>query len=337
MNIATVSAGYFSAHLEFACAHGANREDLLTRADASASQLENPDNRIPLEGYITLTRAAKELTGDPALPLKLGANENFNEISVVGMMCYSAHTMAEGLSLLNRFGYLVAELDVPEKDNRFQIVREGSKTWMVDTRFNANDFPEMTEETWSRFVAETKRTFPDEPHVIEVHVTHAAPEHAAEYEKFMPGPVVFGSDRNALLIHESWLDIQLLYPNVYILGVLSEHAQKLLDELQHSKTTRAQVESLLIPVLHKGNYNMDTVAEQMNISRQTLYRNLKAEEINFEQLLDELREKMAIHYLNGQKASVNETAYLVGFADPSSFSRAFKRWTGQTPGSFRKD
>jgi AraC-like DNA-binding protein len=53
--------------------------------------------------------------------------------------------------------------------------------------------------------------------------------------------------------------------------------------------------------------------------------------VTFEKVLDELRHNMAVHYLSGKKASVNETAYLVGFSDPAAFSRAFKRWTGSSP------
>jgi AraC-like DNA-binding protein len=58
--------------------------------------------------------------------------------------------------------------------------------------------------------------------------------------------------------------------------------------------------------------------------------------VTFEKVLDELRHKMALHYLNGKKVSVNQTAYLLGFSDPAAFSRAFKRWTGASPGSLRR-
>jgi AraC-like DNA-binding protein len=80
---------------------------------------------------------------------------------------------------------------------------------------------------------------------------------------------------------------------------------------------------------------MDAIASKLALSRQTLYRNLKAEGVTFEKVLDELRHKMALHYLNGKKVSVNETAYLVGFSDPTAFSRAFKRWTGSSPSTVR--
>jgi len=76
---------------------------------------------------------------------------------------------------------------------------------------------------------------------------------------------------------------------------------------------------------------MDTIAARLGLSRQTLFRRLKAEGVTFEQVLDSLRHKLALHYLSGKKTSVSQTAYLVGFSDPAAFSRAFKRWTGSSP------
>ena len=76
---------------------------------------------------------------------------------------------------------------------------------------------------------------------------------------------------------------------------------------------------------------MDTIASKMGLNRQTLFIRLKKEGATFEKVLDELRHKMALEYLNGKKVSVNETAYLVGFSEPAAFSRAFTRWTGLSP------
>ncbi len=76
---------------------------------------------------------------------------------------------------------------------------------------------------------------------------------------------------------------------------------------------------------------MDMIAGKLGLSRQTLFRKLKAEGITFEKVLDELRHNLAFHYLNGKKVPVNQTAYLLGFSQPAAFSRAFKRWTGSSP------
>jgi AraC-like DNA-binding protein len=90
-----------------------------------------------------------------------------------------------------------------------------------------------------------------------------------------------------------------------------------------------------MPVLHTGNANMDAIAGKLGISRQTLFRKLKAEGVTFEKVLDELRYRMAADYLGARKVSVNETAYLVGFSEPAAFSRVFKRWSGCSPRTLR--
>jgi AraC-like DNA-binding protein len=99
---------------------------------------------------------------------------------------------------------------------------------------------------------------------------------------------------------------------------------------------RGRVEGLLLPLLHTGDVSIETIARKMETSRQTLYRNLKAEGVTFEKVLDELRHRMALHYLAGKRVSVIEAPYLVGFSDSSTFSRAFKRWTGTRPRSVRE-
>ena len=83
----------------------------------------------------------------------------------------------------------------------------------------------------------------------------------------------------------------------YVFGILSEHADALLKSLENSKTVRGRVESLLMPILHKGEANMDAIAAKMGLSRQTLFRQLKAEGTTFEKVLDELRHRLALEYL----------------------------------------
>ena len=122
--------------------------------------------------------------------------------------------------------------------------------------------------------------------------------------------------------------------NPYLSEILSAHAEALLENMQRAKSTRGRVESLLTPTLHTGEASMDMIASKLSLSRQTLFRKLKAEGVTFEKILDELRHKLALHYLSEKKTSVHETAYLVGFSDSGAFSRAFKRWTGMSPTAY---
>ena len=81
---------------------------------------------------------------------------------------------------------------------------------------------------------------------------------------------------------------------------------------------------------------MEALARALACSRQTLYRRLRAEGVTFEALLDRVRRRLAMRLLRDEKASVKDTAYRLGFADPAAFSRAFKRWTGSSPRFWRE-
>ena len=328
---ATVSAGYAGNLVHYAVARGVDRAALVAQSGIDAAALDDPDNRIPLDAYKALMRAAKAMTGDDALALHLGATQDFKEISVVGLICYAAPTMGEALMELNRYARLAAEVDFPAEGGRFQVLPRDGALWLVDTRSGPEDFPEMTESTWSRFISETARHFPEAPFAKAVHVPHAQPAYADVYAEVLKVPVSFSAPQNAIEIDASWLSLPLHNPNRYVFGVLSEHADRLLADLQTARSVRAQVEAYLIPVLHKGDVGMAQLARDLGLSRPTLYRRLREEGVTYEALVDDLRRRMAMHYLDGGKTSVSETAYLVGFSDPSSFSRAFKRWTGASP------
>lgn len=102
-----------------------------------------------------------------------------------------------------------------------------------------------------------------------------------------------------------------------------------------SRCFKGEVEAVIEPMLATGQVGIDRVAEQLGMSRQTLYRRLKAEDITFEELLEGKRRQLAVRYLASDRISVKATAYKLGFSEPAAFSRAFKRWTGTSPSDFR--
>jgi AraC-like DNA-binding protein len=329
----TIAAGNARALMDLAVTKGANRQALAARSGIDPAELQEQDNRVPFAKYIALMRTAQELCRDPALALHFGEAVDFAEISVVGLIGRASETMADGFAQFNRYARLV--VDDGEVTDRLILERSAGQLWMVDTRQYADDFPEFAETSFARMVCTSRRWFLEAQFIKAVHFTHPAPAYRAEYDRVFQLPVVFESDKNALLTDEAWLTHRNPHASRYVFGILSAHAEELLQYLERSKTTRGRVESLLIPILHTGEASVDLIASKMGISRQTLFRKLKAEGLTFEKMLDELRHKLALHYLSGKKVSVNETAYLVGFSDPASFSRAFKRWTGRSPSMMR--
>lgn len=329
----TVAAGAARGLMDFAVSKGATRERLLRRAGIDLATLENQDNRIALPAYVALMKAGQDLCQDPALALHYAEAVNLADISIVGLIGDASETMLDAFAQLNRYGRLVVEVDTGAHD-RFKLVKRENGLWVVDQRPQPNTFPELTEATFARMISGTRR-FGQTPFVLEVHVTHAAPSYRAEYDRVFGARTVFNAKWNAMRIDEAWLGHRIALQPKYVFGVLSDRAEALLEQLENAKTTRGQVERAVMPVLHTGAVSIDGIAAKLGTSRQTLYRRLKAEGVTFESVLDEMRRQLALNYVGGGKASVNEVAYLVGFSDPAAFSRAFKRWTGQSPRAMR--
>ncbi|HEX4859759.1 MAG TPA: AraC family transcriptional regulator ligand-binding domain-containing protein [Rhizomicrobium sp.] len=332
----TITAGMVRGLFEFAVSKGADPQQLHALTGLTRDDLRAPASRLPIIRYVALMRAGQKLCSDPALALHYAEGANFAAFSIVEMLTNSSETMQEAFEQIARFGRLDAQFGGANKAVRLHVEpADEGLAWIVDTRDNPNLFPEATEVTFARLAC-GPRVFDQTPFIREVHVTHPAPPYRSEYDRIFRAPVYFESDKNALLIEESWGARKIAPRQRYAFGVLSDHANALLDELEKTSTTRGEVETLLMPILHTGNADMTTVAGRIGISRQTLFRRLKAEGTSFERVLDDLRHKMAIGYLAGRKTTIAETSYLVGFSEPAAFIRAFRRWTGVTPNAFRE-
>ena len=218
-----------------------------------------------------------------------------------------------------------------------QFVRENGDVWMKFTGAVYVDNPLLIESGLARAVVgarELQHSMPAFLHLQfpkAIRFTHAEPSYRAEYDRIFGVPLFFESHMNGFLIDEAFLNMKLPRTNPYLSEIMSARAEELLKSLERSKTTRGRVENLLVPILHTGEATVEMIASKLGLSRQTLFRKLKAEGVTFEQVLDELRHQLALYYLNGKKVSVNQTAYLLGFSEPAAFSRAFKRWTGSSP------
>lgn len=327
----TVAAGAVRALMEFAISRGADGETLRARSGIDPAELLDRDRRLPFSKYVALMRAGQELCADPALALHFGESVPMSEISIGHLVGAYSETMAKGLALINRYAPLTIEVEGVEDGDRITYERGDGEVWIIDRRENPNDFPELTESGFARMVVTGRQFMGEKALLKQVHVTHAEPAYRSEYDRIFRAPVVFESHRNALLTDDSWMTLDPPFSSSPAREVLTAHAEAMLEKLESLKSMRGRVESLMMPLLPEGGATVSAVAGQLGLSRQSLFRKLKAEGATFEEVLDGLRHKLALRYLNGEGLSVKETAFRLGFSEPASFSRAFKRWTGKTP------
>lgn len=331
---ASVSAGLAASLVEYAVRRGCDRTSLLASVQLNNAQLTDMDARIELTRYLALIEAAKAACDDPALALRWAEEVGMAEVSIVGLIMEASATMGDAFRQMQRYGRLAMEIDTPDQSPRYELAQRGGELLLVERPMPWGDIPALTEGAFARLTCGPRR-FLKQSHVLGVQFAYDAPAHKDEYERVFQCPVRFNADVSAMILHPDIMDWRVAQFPRYAFGILAAKADSLLTELDATRTVRGQVETALLPVLHEGEINADRIASQLNVSRQTLFRRLQLEGTTFREVLRDLRLKLAIRYLRGQKISVNETAYLVGFSDPAAFSRAFKRWTGKSPKTMR--
>jgi len=328
----TVSAGLVAGLRDYAARRGAKVEALLAGADLDAVPLDDPDTRVALRRYLSLMRLAQVGLGDPALALHYGADVLMAELSIVGLIMEASPTMGSALVQLQRYGRLA--LEVESDGPRFELERAGSCLLLVDRRPPGPE-PELIEEAFARLVCGPRRFLP-QPHVLAVHFAHPAPAHRGEYDAVFQCPVSFDARANMLDLHPEVASWPVAQHPRYVFGVLRAKGDTLLADQAPRHSYRERLEDVLCARLHEGEPAAEAFAGELGCSRSTLFRRLRDEGTTFTRVVQQLRRDLAIEYLRGGKASVREVTYLVGFSDPAAFSRAFRRWTGHSPGGFRQ-
>ncbi len=331
-----MAAGFAASFTTFACEKGADRDTLLAQSALTEDDLSDQDNRIPVAAYQALIGAAIAQTGDTALLLRHTLETELESMSVVGQIVHTSASLRHSIEQLNRYLHLMGDVELPPGVDRFELQRHEGGLWIVDHLVLPADFSFWSEISFARFISEFRRSFPGATFEIAMEVTYPPPPHVDQYPELFGIPVQFNARRNALQIDPVWdsPDTQFAPGNAYAFGVFTRHADDMLAKLHADTSVRAQIEAQILPKLHEGSISMDKVAKDIAMSRQTLYRRLKEEGMTFAEIHDDLRQRMAKEYLEGQKVTVNETAYLLGFSEASSFVRAFKRWTGLSPTAY---
>lgn len=330
----TVSAGLAQGLITFAESRGAAADELLLLAGLTASQVSDPDARIPLAAYSRLTEAAKAATGLPAFSLLWAEAIGMAELSILGLVMESAPTMGAAFLQLQRYSRLAMDPGGPAEPP-FALITEGDRLFMEHVRSPDDGASDAVEAAFVRLVCGPRRFLP-RPHVLGVQLTRSPPPHRAEYERIFQCPVVFEAPRNAMELHPDVPHWPVSRQGGYLADVLARHADRLLADLDGRDTWRRRTEETILAVLHVGPPGADRIAERLGFSRQTLFRRLREEQTSYAEVLDALRSRLAKDYICDRRLGVAEAAFLLGYSEPASFTRAFQRWTGAAPSQFAR-
>lgn len=330
----SVSVAFVVAFIDFCVQHGANLTTMLAECGLDAAQLRASDERFSIDDFYKIILVCKKLTHDPGIVVKFASHADFSEVSVAGLIANASPTMLDALNQLNRYSRLT--IDSPHKGESSLLFERGDvDDFIIDQRLPSLAHADLIDISFTYLIT-GPRTFLPREHVLQVQRTCAAPTHATVLENIWKCPIEFNAPRNAIRLPKWVADYPVRQQPDYVFAILSAHAESLLISDAMRLGFSETLERLIMSELHTGEVNLEWVSSRLNLSRQTIYRRLKAEGTTFEALFDRLRHRMATVYLVERNTSVLETAFLLGYSDPSPFSRAFKRWTGQSPAAYGK-
>jgi AraC-like DNA-binding protein len=157
-----------------------------------------------------------------------------------------------------------------------------------------------------------------------------------EIETFFGCQVQFRCEQNELFFTEDVLSLPLVVGKASLQASMHRLAEEKLAEVEGHGTITSQLRNLLFEQLPQGNSNKNTLAQQLGMSSRTLNRRLNDEDTTYRDVLDLVRKELAESWLSDPKHAVYEIAYLLGYHEPSTFYRSFRKWTGHSPQNWRR-
>jgi AraC-like DNA-binding protein len=318
-----------------ACARlGLDTSLILEAAKLDAATVQDPDARIPIEQADALWQKAYELSNDPNLALHAIEVLPFGAYRVIDFLGTCAPTVGAALAKVSDYFPLirngVVRLPYVVSDSAVTVAVEAPSFPAAITR----PYAEYTlAAVFLRTRISTNRRYP----LVRVEFSHARPADIREHERIFECPVEFGAETCRLVIaRDVWDMPRLGGGDAALFSVLDAHARMLLDRLPREADLVGRLHEAIAAELRGGNPKLETIARRLAMSPRTLQRRLRQEGVVFNDVVDAIRFRAAKSYLAQRDIAGVEVAYLLGFAEQSSFNRAFKRWSGQTPSEYRR-
>lgn len=326
-----VSVGLTRAILEaLRILNVADPDALLREVGIDRQLLDKPENRIPFEQQQALWALAVEHSNNPAFGLHFARCIQPASLGVVGYMLMNCRTIEECLQATVKYQFLAGQ------GGEFSLEHSGRRTALLYTPVNP-EHPVTAHRVVAMLAVNVSfgRWLVGEFRPRKVEFCHAAPADTDEYEEFFGCPVIFGGDANRLFYDASVTG--LIVPNASedLLLLLSERANRLLESMSQRCGIAGRIASLMATQLNSSVPDKTVIAAQLGMSERTLQRRLREEGTSYQEILDNTRHYLARELLKNTGLSLTDIAIQLGFAEPSAFFRAFKKWEGTTPGLYR--
>ena len=308
---------------------GFSTEELLKKAMLPEDLFARQTPSLTAEEYFRFMEAIDALSPDEQMPIRLAASDGIEVFSPPVFAAYCSRNALICLKRLAQYKPLIGALlyQVEETETAVSVEILSDK--------ETPELPEILVGIEFVFIIGLIRKATKE-HIMPLSVTAKQPMNNYAYADFIEKPIIVG-DKNKIVFSKEDSLIPFISRNESMWEFFEPELRRRLSSMKTDDSYSARVRSALTELLPGGECTVNDVAKKLGYSRRSLQRKLQEEDTNFQKQLNHTRELLAKTYLESTDMTAEDIAFLLGYQETGSFTRAFSVWTGQTISEYRKN
>ncbi|MFS8182821.1 AraC family transcriptional regulator ligand-binding domain-containing protein [Pseudovibrio denitrificans] len=308
---------------------GIRPQDLLVHAQLPTDLISRGNASLTAPEYLRLLESLGILLDDPFYPLMLGQSISVEQFSPPIFAGFCSANLIEAIKRISQYKMLIGPVRLTVQEGPFDV------RFDVQGPMPGIELPMQVVLMELVFIVHLARLALREQVMPKAAFIKELPEDCEPYEEFL-GCKLTKADHDGHVFSEEVASRPFLSTNKSMWAVFEPALQARLNELTEQAGYKDKVRACLTELLASGHCSIEDVARKLAVSQRTLQRKLAAEATSFQEVLNELREELAWHYLGNTDYSSAKISFLIGYNDPNSFVRAFHGWTGRTPEAARR-
>ncbi|NMO19048.1 AraC family transcriptional regulator [Pyxidicoccus fallax] len=307
-------------------------ESLCREVGLRLEDLEDPELRIPYRILDDLLERMVAVSGDANLGLHLSQMEMTDLDDPATFVVLTSATLRDSMERGFRYQRVWGDgerfrLEETERGVRMRFTPVG--TWRPAHRQHA-------EVALAQFATGVRFLTGEDVRPLRVRFVHPAPEDTREHEALFGCPLEFGAPANDIEFSHEDARRPFVHADALLNAMFERQARQALAQMPQPTTASERVREEVRRTLAGGDFSFAAVARTLRLPPRTLQRRLSDEGQSYAGIVEALRRELAEVYLR-RRMSIAEVSFLLGYAEPAAFHRAFKRWWGTSPESFRRE
>ncbi|MGE3872156.1 MAG: AraC family transcriptional regulator [Parvibaculaceae bacterium] len=313
---------------------GVDIEGALAEAGLEPRMLDKSDAWIPFAAHAKLLEIAAQGLGDDCFGLHLSATIDIRDAGLLAYLGIASRTVEAAMHNLARYVRVVSEASQIE----LEVTEEAGILTIIPLHSSYGQYRQAVEFSYGMLIHAYRQLTGKWIAPVSVHFVHPRRSHLDVFARQFGCPVKFNRNQGQIVFSRKTMALPIASSDDRLLAVLRDHADDLLRKRPRQRAELLnQIERRLTELLPKGQARIKTIATELGMSERTLVRRLSELDVPFATIVDRLRQDLAWRYLAEDELSLTQIAFLLGYASPSAFSVAYRRWTGRSPRKGRAD